>query len=82
MDYLETGFIDQAIDSGLSQTEAVHLWKRAMDYPGTPEVFKQLDHNQNQEASIPPEELSNLSKLMEQEKLQKELQSIKQQLGI
>ena len=82
MDYLQTGFIDYATNSGLSQDEAAHLWKRAMDYPGTAGVFKQLDNNQNETASIHPEELSHLSKLMEQEKVQQELQSIKQQLGI
>jgi hypothetical protein len=82
MDYLKTGFIDHATNSGLSQDEAAYLWKRAMDYPGTSGVFKQLDNNQNETASIHPEELSSLSKLMEQEKVQKELQAIKQQLGI
>ena len=82
MEEFKAGFLEYAINDGLSQSEAAHLWKRAEEYPGTEQVFKNLDINPGQTKSIPTEELSSLSKLMEQQKVQEELQAIKNQLGI
>jgi hypothetical protein len=82
MEQFKTGFLEYAINDGLSQSEAAHLWKRASEYPGTEQVFKNLDIKSEQTPNIPGEDLSTLSKLMEQQKVQQELQAIKHQLGI
>jgi hypothetical protein len=83
MDTFETGFLSFATEFGLSQKEASQLWKRANEYPGSAEVFKKLDiPAPTAQDNLGNEELSSLSKLMEQEKIQQELQSIKQNLGI
>jgi hypothetical protein len=83
MDTFETGFLSFATETGLSHKEATQLWKRANEYPGSAEVFKKLDIPATEaQENIGHEELSNLSKLMEQEKIQQELQAIKQNLGI
>jgi len=83
MDTFETGFLSFATEFGLSPKEASQLWKRANEYPGSPEVFKKLDiPATSTHENLGNEELSNLSKLMEQQKIQQELQAIKQNLGI
>jgi hypothetical protein len=79
MELIKQGFFDQAIDNGLSHTEADHLWKRASEYPGTSELFKRLDINESANA---PAHLAEIAKLMEQEQLQRQIQKTKAQLGI
>jgi hypothetical protein len=88
MDLVKLGFLKYASECGVSEPQALHLWKRALDYPGTEQVFKNLNTSSPPLESSPtpvqenPEDLDMLSKLMEQEKVNTELQQIKQQLGI
>lgn len=82
MDHFKAGFLKYATEIGVPENQALHLWKRALDYPGTEEVFKKLDIPTVPQQEQDPEELETLSRLMEQEKVNQELQQIKQQLGI
>jgi len=79
MELVKQGFFDQALEIGLSQEEADHLWKRANTYPGTSEVFKKLDISGNEES---PAHIAEIAKLMEQEKIQHQIQKTKSLLGI
>jgi hypothetical protein len=82
MQLIQEGFLDYAKDSGLSDKEAAHIFKRALEYPGTEEVFKKLDITPTENKQPAPGEISALSKLIEQERVHSELQKIKKQLGI
>lgn len=84
MDHFKAGFLKYATECGVPENRALHLWKRALAYPGTEEVFKNLNipSSVGSEQAQPPEELEALSRLMEQEKINTELQQIKKQLGI
>jgi broad specificity polyphosphatase/5'/3'-nucleotidase SurE len=82
MDHFKAGFQKYATECGVPESQALHLWKRALDYPGTEEVFKNLNIPTVPQQEQSPEELETLAKLMEQEKVNQELQQMKQQLGI
>lgn len=82
MDHFKAGFLKYATECGVPENRALHLWKRALAYPGTEEVFKNLDIPTAPAQEQNPEELEALSRLMEQEKIDLELQQIKKQLGI
>ena len=82
MEAFKAGFIKYATECGVPENRALHLWKRALAYPGTEEVFKNLNVPTSPAPQENPEDLAALSKLMEQEKINAELQKIKQQLGI
>jgi hypothetical protein len=84
MDHFKAGFLKYATECGVPENRALHLWKRALAYPGTEGVFKNLNISTSNtpEQAQTPEELDSLSKLMEQEKINAELQQIKTQLGI
>jgi len=82
MDHFKAGFLKYATECGVPENRALHLWKRALAYPGTEEVFKNLNIPSTPAQSENPEELDALSKLMEQEKINAELQQLKTQLGI
>jgi len=82
MHTIKQGFLKYAKECGVPEPQALHFWKRATAYPGTEAVFKELDTTTAQDATESPEELEALSRLMEQEKINSELQKIKQQLGI
>lgn len=82
MDHFKAGFLKYATECGVPENRALHLWKRALAYPGTEEVFKKLDIPTAPQQEQNPEELETLTRLMEQEKVNQELQQIKQQLGI
>lgn len=82
MNLIQSGFLKYAKECGVPENQALHLWKRATTYPGTEEVFKTLNMPTAPESAHNSEELEALSKLMEQEKVDAELQKMKQQLGI
>jgi len=83
MNEFEKGFVAYATEGGLPENQAVHLWKRAMDYPGTQEMFKQLTASlAPTEKNLSNEELQALSSLMEQQKAHSEMMNLKNQLGI
>lgn len=82
MDHLKAGFLKYATECGVPENRALHLWKRALAYPGTEEVFKNLNISPTPAQNENPEDLEALSKLMEQEKINTELQQIRTQLGI
>lgn len=83
MHLISLGFLKYATECGVPEEQALHLWKRAVSYPGTEEVFKNLNiSNAPTTQEETPEDLDALAKLMEQEKVNSELQKIKQQLGI
>jgi hypothetical protein len=85
MDHFKAGFLKYATECGVPENRALHLWKRALAYPGTEEVFKNLDIPTTPAAPTTqenPEDLEAISRLMEQEKINMELQQIRKQLGI
>jgi hypothetical protein len=83
MNLIKLGFLKYANECGVPESKALHLWKRAADYPGSEEVFKNLSiPTTSSNAHQSPVDLEVLSKLMEQEKVDAEMQKMKQQLGI
>jgi hypothetical protein len=82
MDHFKAGFLKYATECGVPENRALHLWKRALAYPGTEGVFKNLDIPTTATPQENPEDLEAISRLMEQEKINAELQQIKKQLGI
>ena len=86
MNLIKLGFLKYANECGVPESQALHLWKRAADYPGSEEVFKNLSMpttpTANPAVEQSPADLEVLSKLMEQEKVDAEMQKMKQQLGI
>lgn len=84
MDEFRKGFISQALEGGLSEKEAAHLWKFAEEHPETSEVFKELgvDSTPAQAPEAAPGEADLLKHVDEQHKVHQELMAIKQQLGI
>jgi len=81
----EAGFIKFAEDEcGLTPDEAAHAYKRAMEYQPAEELFKQLAPNQVQDAplqDIQPEDYEALQQLMQQDQVQRQMQTLKQHLG-
>lgn len=84
MNLIKLGFLKYANERGVPESQALHLWKRAADYPGSEEVFKNLSipTTSNPAVEQSSADLEVLSKLMEQEKVDAEMQKMKQQLGI
>jgi hypothetical protein len=63
MTAFEAGFIKYAQECGLSNDEAAHILKRAIDYPGTQDLFKQMPKGQEEH----PDEMDSLANLLKQE---------------
>jgi hypothetical protein len=79
------GFFAEALNNGLPEKQAAHMWKRAMDYPGAESMLKQLDipdAKVPQALELHPEQLAQLSEIMQQQKVQEEMLKLKNQLGI
>jgi hypothetical protein len=62
MTSFELGFLKQAEEYGVAVDHASHILKRAMDHPGTQEMFKELP--QDEEHS--PEDMEVLQELLQQ----------------
>jgi hypothetical protein len=79
------GFFAEALHNGLPEKQAAHMWKRALEYPGSESMLKQLDIP-DEKAAIPAElhteQLEQLSEIMQQQKIQEEMLKLKNQLGI
>jgi hypothetical protein len=83
MSEFELGFFEQAKECRLPEKQAAYIWKRALEYPGTEAMFKELDIKDRQEASpATAVEMQELSKILEQQKVHEEINKLKQQLGI
>jgi thioredoxin-like negative regulator of GroEL len=91
MEQVRAGFIAHALENGLSESQATQLWKRAQEYPETPEVFKNLGAdpvNPEQASALSePQSVSEdpsaaLAQLAEQHKIHEEMMAMKNQLGI
>lgn len=79
------GFFAEALNSGLPEKQAAHVWKRAMEYPGAESMLKQLDipdAKVSGTSELNPEQLAQLSEIMQQQKVQEEMIKLKNQLGI
>ena len=54
----------------LSEKQAAYIWKRALEYPGTEAMFKELDIKDNQDvAPGTAAEMQELSTILEQQKV-------------
>lgn len=62
MTAFEAGFIKYAQECGLSNEKAAHMLKRATEYPGTQEMFKQLPHREEEQDPGALDMLTNLVK--------------------
>ena len=58
MNEFKAGFIKFAQDEcGLSANQAAHVWKRAMEYPGTDQMFNNLGQTGDSgQGDMPPQE--------------------------
>ena len=79
MTSFEAGFIKYAQECGLSDEEAAHTLKRAMEYPGTQQMFKQLPEEDDVQQ---PEDLETLKQLLHQELIDKNMSSDMQSINI
>jgi len=69
MTSFKAGFIKYAMDCGLPNSQAVHIFKRAADHPNTQELFKNLA-----DTEIPQDEnLELLTNLMQQNAIDKQM---------
>jgi hypothetical protein len=85
MSEFELGFLAKASEYGLPDLQATHMLKRALEYPGAQQMFKQLPaeaHDAQSVENLKAEDLQILSALMEQQKAHEEMQNLKKQLGI
>lgn len=83
MSEFKLGFFEQAKECRLSEKQAAYIWKRALEYPGTEAMFKELDIKDNQDvAPGTAAEMQELSTILEQQKVHEEINKLKQQLGI
>jgi hypothetical protein len=64
MTSFEAGFYKYAEEYGLPHTEAVYIYKRALEYPPTQEMFKKLPEDTDSAES--PSTLANLAEMMKQ----------------
>lgn len=72
----EAGFYKYAQESKLSDSQAACMYKRAMDYSGTQEMFKQLpDSQSSQQGPVSSEQMEMLQQLVQQELIDKEMQA-------
>jgi hypothetical protein len=63
MTSFDAGFVKCAEECGVSFKEALHMLKRAMEYPGTEHMFKYLDDTQGHS----PEDLAALAEMFKQD---------------
>jgi hypothetical protein len=79
------GFFAELEACKLSEKQAAYMWKRAMEYPGTEDMLKQLNMSSSgkpEQPEMSPEQLQQLSELINQQKIQEELTALKNQLGV
>jgi hypothetical protein len=70
MTSFEVGFRKYAQECGLSKEQTAHILKRAADHPAVESMFKQLPVEDMQSQ---PEELDNLSELVNQDKIDQQM---------
>lgn len=70
MTSFEVGFRKYAQECGLSKEQTAHILKRAADHPAVEEMFKKLPAEEIQEQ---PEELDNLSELVNQDNIDQQM---------
>lgn len=80
MTSFEAGFIKFAEESGLSAEQAAHIFKRAMEYSGSQDIFKQLPDEQPSETA--PEDYEVLANLLQQELIDKNMSAATQQIKL
>jgi len=68
MTSFEAGFKQYAEECGLSEKKAAHILKRALDHPGTSEMFKHLP---DQDDTQNPADLDALANLVQQDSADK-----------
>jgi hypothetical protein len=81
MSSFESGFIKYATEYGLSADQAVHMLKRAAEYPGSVEIFKQLP-DESDSAPQSPSDLDVLSNLLKEELINHHMSAAKQKISL
>ena len=90
MNEFEMGFIKYAEDYvGMSEAQARHIFKRAMDYPGSQAMFKNLMDEgtgstvqASQGMRYSPDELDVISQLMQQKEVEEQMNAVKKKISI
>lgn len=70
MTCFEVGFTKYAQECGLSEKEAAHILKRALDYPAAEQMFRELPTEEEQHA---PEEVETLADMLKQQAIHHQL---------
>jgi len=76
MNAFEAGFIKYAEEYGVPVDQALHMFKRATDYPGTARLFKDLPEDQHDS----PEEASGLADLIKQDLIDQQMTAGKRRI--
>jgi hypothetical protein len=79
MTSFEVGFLKYAEECGLSDDQAAHILKRALDYPGTADMFKTLPQKESTDS---PEDLAVLANMLKQELVDKQFDGAVQQIKV
>ncbi len=81
MTSFEVGFIKYAEECGLSETQATHMFKRAMEYPPAQQMFKELPAEQPMPPQM-PQGLGDLAALVKQHFIDQQFQGDKQKIQL
>jgi hypothetical protein len=76
----EAGFIKYATESGLSDQQAVQMLKRAMDYPGAQDMFKELPEEHEQQTN--PGNMAVLADMVKQQLLHEQIGDYQKQIQL
>jgi hypothetical protein len=79
MTSFEAGFVKQALESGLTEAQAVFLFNRAAEHPKTASMFNKLADSHQDHT---PNALASLKSLMEQEVINRRYSGKKRKISI
>jgi hypothetical protein len=79
MHAFEAGFKKYAEECGLSEKKTAHILKRALEHPGTQEMFKQLPTQRDNQS---PEDLDALANLMHQDSMDKRYNEVSKKIQL